>query len=162
MEKFQELRSAANKKLQLADHILTMTYPLVKDPHLLLSSIENLFLAFSYGMGSVLHYERVFKRIPSFPDNFTSKLELFRDKCTKKYGIDNEYLKIIKDLRDIIIAHKKSPMEFSRNERFIICNGDYRIRAISQNEVKSYVQKAKLFIKNVSAIVSKDEAIFNR
>jgi|TARA_B100001964_G_C14254832_1_gene611831 hypothetical protein len=162
MEKFQELRSAANKKLQLADHMLTMTYPMVKDPHLLLSSVENLFLTFSYGMGSVLHYERVFKRIPPFPDNFTSKFELFRDKCTKKYGIDTEYLKIIKDLRDIIIAHRKSPIEFSRNERFVICNGDYRTRAISLNEVKSYVQKAKLFIKNVSTIVSKDEAIFNR
>ncbi|MCH8329482.1 MAG: hypothetical protein IIB81_03760 [Nanoarchaeota archaeon] len=162
MEKFQELRSAANKKLQLADHILTMTYPLVKDPHLLLSSIENLFLAFSYGMGSVLHYERIFKRVPPFSDNFASKFELFRDKCAKKYDIDSEYLKIIKDLRDIIIAHKKSPMEFSRNERFVICNGDYRTRIISPNEVKSYVQKAKLFIKNVSTIVSKDEAIFNR
>ncbi len=162
MEKFQELRYAANKKLQLADHILTMTYPLVKDPHLLLSSIENLFLAFSYGMGSVLYYERIFKRIPQFPDTFASKFELFRDKCIKKYNIDIEYLKIIKDLRDIIIAHKKSPMEFSRNERFVICNGDYRTRTISLNEVKSYVQKAKLFIKKMTAIVSKDEEIFNR
>jgi hypothetical protein len=162
MEKFQELRSAANKKLQLADHILTMTYPMVKDPHLLLSSIENLFLAFSYGMGSVLHYERLFKRIPPFPDNFTSKFELFSDKCAKKYDIDPEYLKIIKDLRSIIIAHRKSPMEFSRNERFVICNGNYRTRTISLDEVKSYVQKAKLFIKNVSTVVSKDEAIFSR
>ena len=80
MEKFQELRDAANKKLQLADHILTMTYPIVKDPKLLLSVVENLFLAFSYGIGSVLHYERLFKRIPPFPDNFASKFELFRDK----------------------------------------------------------------------------------
>jgi|TARA_B100001971_G_scaffold125147_1_gene115240 hypothetical protein len=160
MEKFQELRDEANKKLQLADHILTMTYPLVKNPHLLLSSIENLFLAFSYGMGSVLYYDLLFKRISPFPDNFTSKFEVFRDKCTKRYNINEEYIKIMKDLRDIIIAHKKSPMEFSRNERFIICNGDYRTRAISHNEVKSYVEKAKLFIKNISTIVSKDESIF--
>ena len=160
MEKFQELRDAANKKLQLADHILTMTYPIVKDPHLLLSSIENLFLAFSYGMGSVLYYDRIFKRVPLFPDNFTSKLELFRDKCVKRYNVSEEHLKIMKDLKNIIIAHKKSPMEFSRNERFVICNGDYRIRVISLNEVKSYVEKAKLFIKSVSTIVSKDEEIF--
>jgi len=160
MEKFQELRNLANKKLQLADHILTMTYPLVKDSHLLLSSIENLFLAFSYGMGSVLYYDRVFKRVPLFPDNFTSKFELFKDKCVKRYNLNEEYLKIMKDLRTIIVAHKKSPIEFSRNESFVICSGDYRIRTISLNEVKSYVEKAKLFIKNVSSIVSKDEAIF--
>ena len=161
MEKFQELRQLANKKLQLADHILTMTYPMVKDPRLLLSSVENLFLAFSYGMGSVLHYERLFKRIPPFLDKFTTKFELFKDKCTKIYNINEEYLQIMKDLRAIIIAHKKSPMEFSRNESFFICNGNsYRMKTISINEVKNYVEKAKLFIKNISTIVSKDEAIF--
>ena len=160
MEKFQELRDVAKKKLQLADHILTMTYPMVSDPHLLLSSIENLFLAFTYGMSSVLHYDRVFKRIPPFPENFTSKFELFKDECTKRYNINDEYLKIIKDLKDIIVAHKKSPIEFSRKENFVICNGDYRFRTISANEVKGYVEKAKLFIKSVSTIVSKDEAIF--
>ena len=95
MERFQELRDAANKKLKLADHILTMTYPMVKDPRLLLSSLENLFLAYTYGMSSLLYYERLFKRIPLFPDNFAGKFEMFRDKCSKKYNLDVEYPKII-------------------------------------------------------------------
>ncbi|MDP6548172.1 MAG: hypothetical protein QF917_04415 [Candidatus Woesearchaeota archaeon] len=160
MEKFQELREQAKKKLQLADHILTMTYPLVKDSRLLIAAVENLFLAFTNGMNSVLYYERTFKRIPPFPDNFTSKFELFKDKCAKRYEIDSEYLKIIRDIKEIIIAHKKSPVEFSRKENFVICNGDYRMRSISSNELKAYVEKAKLFIKTVSTIVSKDEKIF--
>ncbi|MBI2134802.1 hypothetical protein HYU09_02345 [Candidatus Woesearchaeota archaeon] len=160
MEKFQELRNAAMKKLQLADHIITMTYPLVKDSRLLLSSIENLFLAMSYSMGSVLHYELTFKRIPPFPDNFASKFGLFRDKCAKKYNIPDEQLKIMKELREIIIAHKKSPVEFSRKEKFVICEDNYRMRAISPNEVKTYIEKAKLFIKGVTTIVSKGETIF--
>ena len=160
MEKFQELRDAANKKLKLADHILTMTYPMVKDPRLLLSSIENLFLAFTYGMSSLLYYEKLFKRIPQFPDNFAGKFEVFRDECSKRYNIDSEHLKIIQDIKEIIVSHKKSPMEFSRNDSLIICNGDYRMRTISANMIHNYVQKAKLFIKNISTIVSKDESIF--
>ena len=159
MEKFQELREQAKKKLQLADHILTMTYPLVKDSRLLIAAMENLFLAYSYGMSSVLYYERIFKRVPPFPDNFNIKFELFA-KCASKYDINEEYLKILKDIREIIVAHKKSPVEFRRKENFVICDGDYRIRTISPNEIKVYVEKAKLFIKNVSTIVSKDEAIF--
>ena len=161
MEKFQELRDAARKKLQLADHILNMTYPVVKDSRLLLSSVENLFLAFSYGMGSILYYDRTFKRIQPFPDNFASKFEIFREKCAKRYNIPDEHLKIIKDLGEIIVAHKKSPVEFSRKENFVICGDDYRIRSISSNEVKNYIEKAKLFIKDVTTIVSKDEAIFS-
>ena len=160
MEKFQELRDAANKKLKLADHILTMTYPMVKDPRLLLSSIENLFLAFTYGMSSLLYYERLFKRVPPFPDNFASKFEMFRDECSKRYNIDSEHLKIIQDIKEIIVSHKKSPMEFSRNDSLIICNGNYRMKTISANMIHNYVQKAKLFIKNISTIVSKDESIF--
>jgi len=160
MEKFQELRDAANKKLKLADHILTMTYPMVKDPRLLLSSIEHLFLAFSYSMSSLLYYEQLFKRIPPFQDNFTSKFDIFKDKCSVRYNIDIEFTKIIQDIKDIIVSHKKSPMEFSRNDSLIICNGDYKMKTISAQMIHNYVQKAKLFIKNISNIVGKDESIF--
>ena len=160
MEKFQELREQAKKKLQLADHILTMTYPLVKDSRLLIAAVENLFLAFTNGMNSVLYYERLFKRIGPFPDNFTSKFDVFKDKFVKRYELDAEYLKIMRDIKDIIVAHKKSPMEFSRKENFVICSDNYRMRSISANELKVYVEKAKLFIKTVSTIVSKDEKIF--
>jgi len=160
MEKFQELREQSIKKLQLADHILTMTYPMVKDPRLLLSSVENLFLAFTYGMSSILYYDQLFKRIPPFPDNFTSKFELFKDKCMNRYNIDLEHLRIMKEVKEIVVAHKKSPVEFSRKDNLVICNADYRMRTISANEVKIYIEKAKLFIKNVISIVSKDETIF--
>ena len=161
MEKFQELRDAARKKLQLADYILTMAYPSVKDPHLLLSSVESLFLAFSYGMGSILYYDLAFKRIPQFPGSFAPKFELFRDKCAKRHNIPEEHLKIMKELREIIVAHKKSPVEFSRKGNFVICTNGYSMMAISSNEVKGYIEKAKLFIKDVTTIVSKDEAIFS-
>jgi hypothetical protein len=160
MEKFQELRDSANKKLKIADYILTMTYPMVKDPKLLLAATENLFLAYSYSMSSLLYYEQIFKRIPIFPDNFSSKLEVFRNKCLERYKIDADYIKIIKELKEIIILHKKSPLEFPRNESLIICNDSYRMRTVSPVMVKEYVEKAKLFIKRVSTIVSKDESIF--
>ena len=90
MEKFQELRDSAGKKLQIADYMLTMTYPLVRDPKLLLSVAENLFLAYSYSISSLLHYERLFKRIPTFQEDFSSKLDMFADRCLGKYGIGEE------------------------------------------------------------------------
>ena len=160
MEKFQELRDSAGKKLQIADYMLTMTYPLVRDPKLLLSVAENLFLAYSYSISSLLHYERLFKRIPPFQEDFGSKIEMFADRCVGKYGIDSENIRIIRDIKEIIIAHKKSPVEFSRKDSFVICDGDYRIRTISPNIIKDYIEKAKLFIRKMSSIVSEDEAIF--
>ena len=156
MEKFNELMESAEKKLNVADHLLSMTYPLVKDPKLLLSVAENLFLAFSYALTSLLYYERHFKRIPPFQDNFSLKLQLFKDECAARYGIDNEQLKAMQELKEILIAHKKSPIEFPRKENFMIFNESYEARILTNSLLKDCFQKAKLFIKKLSTIVRKE------
>ena len=120
MEQFQEYREKAGYKLKIADHMLTMTYPLVKDTKLLLIILENIFLSMTYAMTAILYYERLFKRIPAFTDNFESKFHMFKEKCVNRYNIDIKYLRVMKDLKDILIEHKKSPMEFERKGKFVI------------------------------------------
>lgn len=159
MEKFQELKEVAKKKLQLADHILTMTYPIVNDGKLLLAVVENIFLALTNAIGSVLYYERLFKRVPPFHDNFSSKFDLFKEYAEKK-NIDKEYLKLTQNMKDIIVKHKKSPVEFVRKDKFIICNGSYITHAISVNELKDYMAKAKSFLSQTEDIISKNEGLF--
>lgn len=160
MEKFQELRESAKERIKIADHILTMTYPLVKDPKLLLVVLENVFLALTKALSSLLYYERVFKRIPPFHDNFVSKFQLFKERCVRRYKIDKEYLTVIKEVKDIILFHKNSPVEFVKNDRFVICSEDYQLKTISYEQVKDYIKKAKLFIELISQILSKNESIF--
>ena len=156
MKKFNELMESAEKKLNFADHILSMTYPLVKDPKLLLSVAENLFLAFNYSLTSLLYYERHFKRIPPFQDNFSLKLQLFKDECAERYGIEHEQLKAMQELKEILIAHKKSPIEFPRKESFMIFNESYEAKTLTQDLLKDYIKKAKLFIKKLSTIIRKE------
>lgn len=160
MEKFQELREKARQKLNLADHILTMTYPLVQDTKLLLVVVENLFLSLTNAMGSVLYYERLFKRVPAFTDNFESKFRLFREKCINKYNINPAYLKLITEIKDIVSEHKKSPVEFVRKDRFVICSEEYKMKTITIDQIKKYIQEAKNFISETSNIVNKNEEIF--
>jgi len=160
MEKFQELRESAKKKITIADHMLTQTYPLVKDAKLLLAVLENTFLALSYSMSSVLHYDRLFKRINILPENFEGRFHIFKDKCVPRYKIDKEYLSLIREIKDIIIAHKKSPVEFVRNDRFVICSENYRMKTVSVDQLKKIIQKSKVFIQESSNIVNKNEAIF--
>lgn len=155
MEKFQELKESAKKKIMIADHMLTQTYPLVKDVRLLLTVLENVFLALSYSMTSVLHYDRLFKRINAFPENFEGRFYFFRDKCVPRYKIDKEYLELIREIKDIIIAHKKSPVEFVRNDRFVICSENYRMKTVSVEQLKKYIAKSKIFVQETSNIVTK-------
>lgn len=160
MEKFQELRETAKKRISIADHMLTITYPFVKDQRLLVTVVENIFLAMTNSMSSVLYYERLFKRIPLFPDNFETKLSLFKDKCIKKHNINPEHTVLLRDIKDIVIQHRKSPVEFSRKDKFVICNGSYRMKTVGVEQLKKYVKNAKEFIETNNNIVSKEEGIF--
>ena len=156
MENFLELIESAEKKLNLADHILTVTYPLAKDQKLLITVAENIFLSFNYAITSLLYYELKYKRISSFDDSFKAKFSIFKDECAERHGIENNHIKAIQDLREILLAHKKSPMEFSRKESFVICDESYESKILTPSFLKEHLKKAKLFIKRLSTIVKKE------
>jgi hypothetical protein len=128
---------------------------------LLLSSLETLFLAYANAIGSLLYYEKQFSRIPSFEDQFDSKFRILRDHCAKKYDIKQEDINTIKEIKDIILQHKKSPVEFARPDRFIICYDDYQMKSVSVDSLKKMVSNAKVFIEKVNKITSR-EGIFQR
>ncbi len=162
MEKFQEAREKARKKLKIADHMITMTYPLVQDTRLLISVMENLFLALTNSMASVLYYERLFKRIPPFHDNFDSKFNMFRAKVVPRYKIDTSNIHMLNEIKDVIIQHKKSPVEFTRKDMFVIASDSFKLKTISVDQIKKYISKTKIFLDEMESIVSKDEQIFGK
>jgi hypothetical protein len=160
MEEFQLARSKAQEKLKLADHMLTQTYPLINDPKLLVAVMENLFLALTNSMASLLYYEKTFKRIAPFVDNFENKFELFKHKCVPRYDLDKDYLSLISAIKDAVIAHRKSPVEFARKNNFVICSDTYKLKTISVEQIKGHISQTKTFLKEINAIVSQNERIF--
>ena len=160
MEIFQQARDKAKRNIHIADHMLSVTYPLVKDTKLLLAIIENIFLAYTNAMSAILYYNRLLKLIPLFKDNFESKFNIFRQKCVDRYKIDRNYIIEMQNLRDIIVGHKKSPVEFVRKDRFVICSDNYKLKTINIEEIKRYLNKAKLFIEEATNIISKNEGLF--
>ena len=161
MEKFQESLLKAKKGIHREDHMLFVTYKLVNDPKLLLSAIKNIFNSLQYTVDSLLAYERLFKRIPLYPENFGSKFSILKDNCINRLNLNQSYLYLIKDIHTLLVDHKNSPVEFSRKDRFIICSSDYRTKSISLKEIKEYLSRSKSFIKDVEVIVLKDARIFS-
>ncbi|MBW2974495.1 hypothetical protein KY366_02145 [Candidatus Woesearchaeota archaeon] len=153
MEKYEEMRETARKKIGIADHILTMTYPLVKDPRLLLAVLENIFLALTNSIGSLLYYERSHKSVPPFQDTFDSKFNVFKQRCVGEHNIDHEIVLMIKEIKDIIVQHKKSPVEFERNGSLIICSDNYQMKEISLEKIKDYITRSRSFIKGINSLM---------
>ncbi|MEE9525293.1 MAG: hypothetical protein V3V78_01660 [Candidatus Woesearchaeota archaeon] len=162
MERFQEHSQKAKRNIKIADHMLLVTFPLIKDTKLLLAVIENIFLGYTNAVAAILHYERLFKRIPPFQDTFESKMNMFKEKIVLKHSIDKSYVAEVHDIRDVIIQHRKSPVEFKRGDKFVICSENYRIKTVSANDIRKYLDKAKVFIEVMDNIVRKDEGLFRQ
>jgi hypothetical protein len=148
---YKELLTKAIRSIKRADHLTYMTLPLVKDNKLILSILSNIELSLTQGMDALLEYERDYKRISPLPQNFHSRYELFRDKLINKYGITTMEVELIVTLKNTIEAHKNSPIEFSRPDKFVICSENYRMKSISVVEIKKYISISKGFLRKIES-----------
>lgn len=160
MERFQEARDKALKHLKAADHMLNVTYPLIQDSKLLLGVVESIFLCATNAMGAILWYDRLFKNVPPFYDTFESKFNMFRSRCVQTYHINKGVIDMIQEVKDIIVQHKQSQVEFRKKDRFIICAEDYTMTAVTDYKIKDYLKKAKELVAAMTIIIGEHERIF--
>lgn len=146
MYKFSESLKTARKHVGIADHMLTQTYPLIKDPKLFLVVIENTMQAFTHAMTAILEYERYHKRIPPFQDTFDSKLNMLRLRVAKKASIDLELIATMVDIHALQKKRKESHTEFGKKGAFILCSDDYTLKKITPEMLTDHIRKAKKFI----------------
>jgi len=160
MEEFQKYRELAAKNIKVADHILNVTYSLVEDTKLLLGVAESILMALTNTMYSLVSYERLFRRLPPYQENFESKYNMFRLKIVPRYNINKSHILFIEKMRDIIKKHKESPIEFVRKDKFVICSEGWKVEALSIRQLREFIDKTKEFFDYVYKITSKHETIF--
>lgn len=153
MEEVAKKLQEANKLLKTADHLAYVTYPLVKDNKLIITILENLSLALINAMDALLYYDRLYKRIPPFSTNFNAKLDLFKRKCVSRYEMDNSYIKLIEELKQLIEERKKSSMEFIRKDKYVLFNRNLRTKTITLDAAKKYLNESKPFFNKVNTIL---------
>lgn len=153
-EKYIELQKKSIQNLKNARQTLEFTYKMVQENKLLMSVVNELFLSCTFAMGSLLYYELLHKRIEIFEDNFESKLRIFKNQMMERYGFKKDYVKLMRDLKEIVIAHNKSPIEFSKNDKLVICSDNYDLKQITYESLKDALKKTNLFIDEVIYITS--------
>ncbi len=162
MEQFQDELAKGRQHLKTADHLISITYPLVKDSRLLLTAAENVFSAAKQLMASLLHYEAAFKRLPRFKEDYDSMIYWFRSRCMPSYNLSRNYHSVMNDLKRLFDDHNKSAVEFSRKDGFVICSDRYNVRKVTLADLKSYVGIIKLMLHDVEGVVLRYEGIFGR
>ncbi len=158
----KQLISEAINEVKVADHMLTMTYPLIRDPKMLIAILQKLLNASNKALDTAIRLEYEWKRINAIPQNFNAKIDILRKGFIKEYNFTNQEIKTVKDIYRIILEHKNASIEFSRHEKFIISDNDYRLRTISVDQIKRYIPLVKSFIEKIYKRVENHESWKNK
>lgn len=147
MDKTEIALKQAKNFFNTADHLVYVSYPLLKDNKLFIVAINNLYMSALRCMDAVFYTERLYKRIEMLPYDIDSRMAIFESEIAPRLKLDPKIFKTIRDLKFIVQQHKDGPVEFSRMEKFVICNHDYSVvKAVDMGIVKSYILNMRHFL----------------
>lgn len=148
-EKFVTQAKAARHCLKVADHMLNVTYPLVKDPKLLLAVVENLYLTVEYSISAFLHYERFYRRIPPFQDTPDSLITTFTMRSIPTHGFPQSYIALFNELKNVLDAHKNAAVEFTRHEKLVMATESFKLKTLTQETIKETLKHVKVCAEDI-------------
>jgi hypothetical protein len=140
------------KSIKVADHIIYITYPIIKEKRLILKALESTYDAAVSVLNAILQYEHAWKRI-SLSQNAHENFQTFVIKCTKNYNITEQETRELKELILTVENHKRSALEFLRKERIIIMEDSLRTHILDAEKVKSYLKTVKVIFQKARNVI---------
>jgi len=155
MEKFIEYLQEAEKEIHILDHLIYVTFPLVKDKKLLIKITIETNKALKNIMNAILQYEYLYKRIRLSHDANTN-LRIFIEKCAPPYKITQQELNTISELQKITKGHETSTMEFVKDNKVVILSEELNHQTLTVEKAKEFVQTAKSILEKTKQIMGKN------
>lgn len=149
MEKFLEGLEKAERIIHEADHIVYVTFPLIKDKRLLLKVLQEMKSAIIICINSILQYEYLYKRIRIYKDA-KENFQTFKDKCAPRYKIASEEISVILELFDFAESHKASPFEFVKDEKIVILSNGMIPRTLTLEKIKEFLIASKSILQKTA------------
>ena len=147
MRYFENLNEA-ERLLKTSDHLIYVSYTLLKDQKLLIKILPEIKIAISKTLNAVLQNEYILKRIKLYKnpkDNF----ETVKKKCAPLYKVTNSEISKIEELFKIVESHEKSPMEFTRGENVVILSDTNSHLIVNFEKTKEFLQLGKVILEKV-------------
>ena len=149
------LLEKAYKDLKTADHMIYVTYPILKEKRLLSKILEGIDSVVRNIIKAILQHEFEFKRIKLYSDPHAN-FKIFEGSCADRYGM-REQMETIQEILTLAEKHKECSMEFVRNNKMILLSDDLRTESITLEKLKMYVGTAKEIMKRAENVMSLDK-----
>lgn len=143
--------SEATREVQVSDHLLTVTYPMAKDPKLLMSVLDHGKRAIETAATALVEHELGNGYVP--PVRVTGPHEavdavgdLVRTNRVRIAGAQDA-ARLYGDLRLTMQRYREAPTVFARGEKYVIAADEYAyLREITPDELRRALKTIKEFV----------------
>ncbi|MGB9708335.1 MAG: hypothetical protein ACPLXC_03380 [Candidatus Pacearchaeota archaeon] len=139
-----ELLNKADHALRTADHMVYITYPLIKENRLIKKILEDLYESASATVQAILSYESTYKRI-KLQDSKTN-WAIFQEQCAPRFNIAQSELQVLSELFSLTEKYKASSMDFIRKDKLIIMSDSLRTDSVGLEQLKKYLNIIKVLL----------------
>ena len=153
MEKYEESLEKATRALETADHMIYVTFPLIKENKLLLRILAEIYESLLNLINAILQYEYYYKRI-SLYNNARDNFETFKE-ISKSYEINPGQIKLIINIFELMERHKKSPFEFVKNDKIVIMSEGMRTDTLTLEKTKFFLLEVKDIFRKAKNVISR-------
>ncbi|MEN9626461.1 MAG: hypothetical protein RL557_789 [archaeon] len=141
----------AARNIQIADHMIYVTLPIVNEKRLLLKIFEEIYKAIINSIHSMLSYEEALGRVKV--EGLAESINQFFT-LARKNGLSHEQLKTIREILELRQWHVASASEFVRREKVVIMSDSLSVKAIDLKRIKEFLLVAKELLLTVSKRMS--------
>ncbi len=156
MENYHELLNKAKKEIDSSDHLLFVTYNIVKDSKFVFSVTNQLIDAVKYALEALLEFERKSKLIEPYPKQFNFMVDTFKKKVSERREFETSTLVFLNKLVLMEQTIDSSSLNFRRGETYVLADEEFGTQAIELQTIKSYFSDAKSFVEKVGEIIEQD------
>ena len=125
----------AQEHFKTAAHMIYVTFPIIEDKHFLVKIMDELYQTLNCLVKSILYYESKNKKLFVFR-NARLNFKVFKKKIAPT-KLDFAELTKLEQIINIRRKHKKSQMEFVRNEKLVILNQD-KFEVLTIDKVREF------------------------
>lgn len=152
MEKFLLNLQKADNSIRVLDHIVYVSFPLIKDKKILLKVLLEVQGIFVRLINSVLHYEYLYERV-RLSSNSKMNFRNFKLKCALRYGLSENDICLIDNLFELVEFHKKSSMDVFKEGKVFIFSDNMNSKSFSLEEIKAFLNLSKRFLVNIKKVM---------
>ena len=154
MVEIKNFLDKAESSLRTIDHLVYITYPLIKENRLLKKILEQIYESATIIIEAILQYEYMYKRIKLYQDK-KQNFEIFTNKCAARFNITQEEVVVLKELFNLMEKHKESSFEFTRKDKLVIMSNNLKTESVGLEQVKKYLNILKIILKKAKTLINK-------